>query len=244
MSHRKKGNDANDQALVKVVEDLDTKSQQILKVILPQKVVSLTSTLEKDSDFSLKPSEVRCKHDFSKTENQPNKKRKIEVESTIQTTSTAGTDNKIDHPVSSNQILMRIFGKIKLEIIEFIDYISTLKMWVHMHVPKIEDGNNFGVQVQEEVLSELTRCEDFTVQTLAISTKYYLFRAKVISKCIKYPDINDFMECVDQLDEKTYTELITSMRDLRNNYAIVYDFVQKNKDKVLCPRSSYTGTMF
>jgi hypothetical protein len=51
-----------------------------------------------------------------------------------------------------------------------------------MHVPKIEDGNNFGVAVQEEVLSELGRCEDFTVTSLAISTKYFLTRAKVVSK--------------------------------------------------------------
>lgn len=51
-----------------------------------------------------------------------------------------------------------------------------------MHVPKIEDGNNFGVAVQEEVLSELGRCEDFNVQSLAISTKYYLTRAKILAK--------------------------------------------------------------
>jgi hypothetical protein len=49
---------------------------------------------------------------------------------------------------------------------------------------------------------------------------------------------------VHQLDEKTYIEALTAMKDLRNNYAIVFDFVQKNKDKILCPRNSYTGTMF
>lgn len=51
-----------------------------------------------------------------------------------------------------------------------------------MHVPKIEDGNNFGVAVQEEVLQELGRCEDFTVQSLAITTKYFLNRAKFVAK--------------------------------------------------------------
>jgi len=98
-----------------------------------------------------------------------------------------------------------------------------------MHVPKIEDGNNFGVAVQEEVLAELGRCEDFTVQSVAVSTKYYMTRGKLVSKFLKYPGLKDFQECIHELDEKTYYEIVSILRDLRNNYAIVYDFVQKKQ---------------
>jgi hypothetical protein len=62
-----------------------------------------------------------------------------------------------------------------------------------MHVPKIEDGNNFGVAVQEEVLSELGRCEDFNVQSLSISTKYYLTRAKILAKVSSIESILSFL---------------------------------------------------
>jgi len=172
------------------------------------------------------------------------KKRKLELNTSVTISEGEPPLKKHENQVDCNPILVSTLNKVKLEIIEFIDSITTLKIWVHMHVPKIEDGNNFGVAVQEEVLQELGRCEDFTVQSLAITTKYFLTRAKIVAKCLKYPGIQDFEETVHQLDEKTYIELLTIMRDLRNNYAIVYDFVQKNKDKILCPRSSYTGSMF
>jgi hypothetical protein len=259
MSKKKSQVVVEDVALVKIIEDLDVRSQHILKVVLPQKTVALTTVLEEDKEFRFKPIQVRCEIDYQKNHNngmtvemngekdanEKSKKRKLELNNnSIQITEGEPPLKKLETQVDSNPILVSTLNKVKLEIIEFIDSITTLKIWVHMHVPKIEDGNNFGVAVQEEVLQELGRCEDFTVQSLAITTKYFLTRAKIVAKCLKYPGIQDFEETVHQLDEKTYIELLTIMRDLRNNYAIVYDFVQKNKDKILCPRSSYTGSMF
>jgi len=263
---KKKSQVLEDVALVKIIEDLDVRSQNILKSVLPQKTVTLTTVLEEDKDFLYRPIQVRCEIEYQKNHshhnnntnsmivengenkeekegNEKSKKRKLELNNSSVTISLEG-EKKHNNQVNSNPIIVSTLNKVKLEIIEFIDSITTLKIWVHMHVPKIEDGNNFGVAVQEEVLQELGRCEDFTVQSLAITTKYFLSRAKIVAKCLKYPGIQDFEESVHQLDEKTYIELLTIMRDLRNNYAIVYDFVQKNKDKILCPRSSYTGSMF
>jgi len=255
---KKKSQVQEDVALVKIIEDLDVRSQNILKSVLPQKTVTLTTLLEDDQDFLYKPIQVRCEIDYQKNHindmniemneekegNEKSKKRKLELNASVTITEGEPPLKKHENQVDCNPILVSTLNKVKLEIIEFIDSITTLKIWVHMHVPKIEDGNNFGVAVQEEVLQELGRCEDFTVQSLAITTKYFLTRAKIVAKCLKYPGIQDFEETVHQLDEKTYIELLTIMRDLRNNYAIVYDFVQKNKDKILCPRSSYTGSMF
>jgi hypothetical protein len=254
---KKKSQVQEDVALVKIIEDLDVRSQNILKSVLPQKTVTLSTILEDDKDFLYKPIQVRCEIDYQKNHNGMNieingekegneksKKRKLELNASVTISEGEPPLKKHENQVDCNPILVSTLNKVKLEIIEFIDSITTLKIWVHMHVPKIEDGNNFGVAVQEEVLQELGRCEDFTVQSLAITTKYFLTRAKIVAKCLKYPGIQDFEETVHQLDEKTYIELLTIMRDLRNNYAIVYDFVQKNKDKILCPRSSYTGSMF
>jgi len=243
--NKKKGADLNDHALVKLIQELDERSQHILNVILPQKCFSLTTILETDKQLLMEPEQVRSELGIQKNENGEKeintKKRKLEQHCAPLE---EHPSKKQEFQVESNTILVQALIKVKLEIVEFIDYITTLKLWVHLHVPKIEDGNNFGVQVQEEVLAELGRCEDFTVQSLSLSTKYFITRAKVIAKCFKHPGIKDFEECVHQLDEKTYIELITILRDLRNNYAIVYDFVQKNKDKILCPRNSYSGAMF
>lgn len=34
-----------------------------------------------------------------------------------------------------------------------------VRLWIQFNVPKIEDGNNFGVGIQEEVLSETSGVE-------------------------------------------------------------------------------------
>ena len=48
---------------------------------------------------------------------------------------------------------------------EAMEILSTMKMWIQLNIPRIEDGNNFRVGVQEECITELSRVEDacFTV---------------------------------------------------------------------------------
>jgi len=38
-------------------------------------------------------------------------------------------------------------------------FILQLKMWISFLIPKIEDGNNFGVSIQEDTLSEIQSVE-------------------------------------------------------------------------------------
>ena len=63
--------------------------------------------------------------------------------------------------------------------------INTVKIWIQLNIPRIEDGNNFGVSIQEETVNELGRAEDVGFNGLEAMTKYFLSRAKVVSKvCI------------------------------------------------------------
>jgi len=55
-------------------------------------------------------------------------------------------------------------------------------MWVSLLIPKIEDGNNFGVSVQEETIAAISDVEITTGKTLVQISLYNLFRAKLISK--------------------------------------------------------------
>merc|ERR1711942_489674 len=44
---------------------------------------------------------------------------------------------------------------VKPELINLGINCQILRDWIHLHIPKHEDGNNFGVEVQEEALQEL-----------------------------------------------------------------------------------------
>jgi proteasome activator subunit 3 (PA28 gamma) len=107
-----------------------------------------------------------------------------------------------------------------------------------LNIPRIEDGNNFGVSIQEETVSELGRSEDAGFAVLETMTKYFVTRAKLVSRVVKYPDIEDYRQSVIELDEKEYINLRLCCLDLRNNYAILYDMISKNLEKIKTPRSS------
>merc|ERR1712226_286721 len=63
------------------------------------------------------------------------------------------------NPYIPNTMILSNFKKMLSKIQEFVEELQEVKMWITLNVPKIEDGNNFGVSIQEEVLSELKGSE-------------------------------------------------------------------------------------
>ena len=72
------------------------------------------------------------------------------------------------------------------------------QVWIQLNIPRIEGGDNFGVEIQvrfefldklqlltifqEETVGELGRAEDNAFSLLEQMTKYYVSRAKLVSK--------------------------------------------------------------
>jgi len=59
-------------------------------------------------------------------------------------------------------------------------------------IPKIEDGNNFGVSIQEDTLAELRTVESEALAYYDQAARYHVTRAKLISKVAKFPHIEDY----------------------------------------------------
>jgi len=167
----------------------------------------------------------------------PAKKRRIDTQ-----TSVSEVDGSDIFPV--NQVVKEFLSVLKREFLECIDMFNTVKMWIQLNIPRIEDGNNFGVGIQEEAIAELTRAEDHCYACLENVAKYHVARAKLISKILKYPLIDDYPQSVYEIDMKQYADNRLSSIDLRNNLAIVYDLITKNLDKIVKPRTSHMLEMF
>ena len=103
----------------------------------------------------------------------------------------------------SNPRILRMMRVLKVEYTDALDIAATLKMWIQLNVPRIEDGNNFGVDVQNECINELSQLEDKCCGLLETTTKYFSGRAKLLSKCIKYPDIEDYRKSIEEVDHST-----------------------------------------
>lgn len=92
--------------------------------------------------------------------------------------------------------------------------------------------------MQEEIVGELSRAEDSCFQLLDSIHKYYMSRAKLVSKVLKYPGLADYERGVLELDVKQYTMLRFTCMDIRNTYAVLNDLIAKNLEKINKPRDS------
>lgn len=63
-------------------------------------------------------------------------------------------------------------------------------------IPKIEDGNNFGVSIQEDTLAEVQSVESEAAAFFDQISRYFISRAKIVSKVAKYPHIDDYRRAV------------------------------------------------
>ncbi|XP_075237346.1 proteasome activator complex subunit 3-like [Lycorma delicatula] len=146
--------------------------------------------------------------------------------------------------VPSNKCLTDLIQIVKPQIKNLIEDSNLLKMWISFMIPKIEDGNNFGVSVQEDTLAEVQSVESEAAAFFEQITRYYASRAKVVSKVAKYPHIQDYRRAVRELDEKQYVSIWLVLCEVRNRYSTLHDIITKNLEKLKKPRSSNTESLY
>ncbi|XP_056110121.1 proteasome activator complex subunit 1 [Rhinichthys klamathensis goyatoka] len=144
-------------------------------------------------------------------------------------------------PIACNETVEKLFKLIKPEIQILKECLNTVSMWIQLQVPRIEDGNNFGVSVQEKVFELLTntrtKIEGFQTQI----SKYYSERGDAVAKASKQPHVGDFRQLVHELDQHQYCEFRIVALEIRNTYAMLYDVIIKNFDKIKKPRGDLSS---
>ncbi|KAI0803214.1 proteasome activator pa28 REG alpha/beta subunit [Irpex lacteus] len=143
----------------------------------------------------------------------------------------------LNHTVA-NKHLATVHGLIKKECEELAEAIDKVKLWINLSMPKIEDGDNFGVQIQEEVLSELHRSQESAYNLRDSARQSHLNRAKLCSKLIKYPHVEDYTLALKEHDQRQLYIARQNLFDIRNVYAILTDILHKNINKIRAPKGN------
>lgn len=138
----------------------------------------------------------------------------------------------------SNKNVAEIVEIFKPSISQLVRDNRSIRMWITLSTPKIEDGNNFGVSVQKIVLSLLQQVESAAVIYYDKVNSYYESRGKLVAKAVKYPFIEDYRIAVEELDEKQYTEITICIYEIYFCYTLLYDVIVKNFESIKNPRSS------
>ncbi|KAJ3750653.1 proteasome activator pa28 REG alpha/beta subunit [Lentinula detonsa] len=151
---------------------------------------------------------------------------------------------RLSNIVLENKHVKRLHSIIKKECEELVASIDKVRLWVTLAIPKIEDGDNFGVGVQEEILNELHRAQDCVYNLRDSPRQHHLARAKICSKLIKYPYVEDYTSALIEHDEKQIFNARHYLLDIRDLYAALTDITQKNIIKIRTPRSNNNSGLY
>ncbi|KAH8835872.1 proteasome activator pa28, REG alpha/beta subunit [Flagelloscypha sp. PMI_526] len=140
--------------------------------------------------------------------------------------------------VKHNHRVVELQAKVKQEAEEMARTVDLIKLWITLAMPKIEDGDNFGVQIQEEILTELQRAQETLWNLRDTGRAYHGTRSKICSKLIKYPNVEDYTDQLKEHDGRSAFHASQNIHDIRNLYAILTDLIHKNIAKIRAPKAN------
>ncbi|KAK7463891.1 hypothetical protein VKT23_007227 [Stygiomarasmius scandens] len=233
-------------------KEVASAAEETIFTIFPAKILELqkliSSTNDPDSPFNPTRSaetDTTVYPPPSSVE-PPSKKRKISGDA-IDSADVSNNDSsnaRLQNLVMANKRVKTVHEVIKQHCQDLAFSIDKVKLWLTINMPKIEDGDNFGVQVQEEVLGELHRAQESAYNLRDSARQDYLARAKICSKLIKYPFIQDYTLALQEHDEKQLYFAAQRLRDIRNLYAAIMDITQKNIIKLRAPKGNNSSGLY
>uniref|UniRef100_A0A8C3BTC8 Proteasome activator PA28 C-terminal domain-containing protein n=1 Tax=Cairina moschata TaxID=8855 RepID=A0A8C3BTC8_CAIMO len=147
-------------------------------------------------------------------------------------------------PIPSHPALLALLERWRPLLAEARNHVAQVALWLQLQVPRIEDGDNFGVAVQEKVLELLTASRTQLEGLQGRLPKYLSERGDAVSKAAKNPHVLDYRALVHALDAAELGATRLALAELRDLYAVLLDVLQKNMEKLRKPRGEPKAMIF
>jgi len=238
-------------------EQMKKDAEDLLMNKFPDRIIELENLLRSPT-FNIKlgdthselniprPDPTKYEENNGSGDHQSTKRRRVQDGSSSEFVQVEGTQVLLlpNGTVGLNQIIVDTCGIVKPLILLLIEDCNLLKMWIQFLIPKVEDGNNFGVGIQEDCLAEVRQVEGEAAAFLDQQSRYFVSRGKLVAKVAKYPHVEDFRRSIDEVDEKQFITFRLTVQELRNHYYSIHDLIMKNLEKIKRPRTSNADNMY
>uniref|UniRef100_G3UM77 Proteasome activator complex subunit 2 n=1 Tax=Loxodonta africana TaxID=9785 RepID=G3UM77_LOXAF len=119
-----------------------------------------------------------------------------------------------------NEKVLALLALVKPEVWTLKEKCSLMMTWIQHLIPKIEDGNDFGVAIQKKVLVNAVKTKVEGFQT--IISKSYSEHRDAVATISKEAHVIDYQASVQEQDGEAYGELRDMVLDLRTFYPELY----------------------
>ncbi|KAE8633426.1 hypothetical protein XENTR_v10001877 [Xenopus tropicalis] len=146
--------------------------------------------------------------------------------------------------LKENEKLQNVLNTVQPEIRRLREGCALIITWIHHLIPKIEDGNDFGVSVQEKLVERVTAVKTKVETTQTNISKYFSERGDVVAKASKETHVMDYRALVHEKDEITFVDLKIAFTEVRNFYVEIFDIILKNFEKITNPKGDEKSSMY
>lgn len=222
-------------------QSLYHQTEDLFSNIIPSKIVQLDSLLKEDALSITDLSSLKAPLDIPIPDPPAPEEEEMETDKKDE-------KKKKKAPkcgfIEGNVQIMELLDRVKPEILALRETCIIVACWIQHLIPKIEDGNDFGVAIQEKILERIaavkTKVDGFQTNI----NKYFLERGDAVGKASKETHVMDYRSLVNEKDEAIYSEMRVILLDVRGFYAELYDIISKNEEKVTNPKGEEKPSMY
>ncbi|XP_072307362.1 proteasome activator complex subunit 2 [Eucyclogobius newberryi] len=221
-------------------QQLNNEIDNLFCSVIPQKIVKLDALLR--DDVFTDTTSLRAPLDIP-IPDPPTEEEEMETDKPDGESKKKKTPPKCGFIVS-NERLMKILELLKPEIFSFRENVANVTCWINHLIPKIEDGNDFGVAIQEKILERIAAVQKKMDELLPNINKYLSERGDAVAKASKETHVMNYRSLVHEKDLDMFQESRVILLDVRGLYTELYDVINKNLDKVTNPKGEEKSSMY
>uniref|UniRef100_A0A1D5QTZ7 Proteasome activator complex subunit 2 n=1 Tax=Macaca mulatta TaxID=9544 RepID=A0A1D5QTZ7_MACMU len=231
-------------------QNLFQEAEEFLYRFLPQKIIYLNQLLQEDSLNVADLTSLRAPLDIPIPDPPP---KDDEMETDKQEKKEGKRDKRLDEKepefpkcgfLPGNEKVLSLLALVKPEVWTLKEKCILVITWIQHLIPKIEDGNDFGVAIQEKVLERVNAVKTKVEAFQTTISKYFSERGDAVAKASKETHVMDYRALVHERDEAAYGELRAMVLDLRAFYAELYHIISSNLEKIVNPKGEEKPSMY
>uniref|UniRef100_A0A8B9XR66 Proteasome activator complex subunit 2 n=1 Tax=Bos mutus grunniens TaxID=30521 RepID=A0A8B9XR66_BOSMU len=232
-------------------QNLFQEAEEFLYRFLPQKIIYLNQLLQEDSFNVTDLNSLRAPLDIPIPDPPP---KDDEMETDKQEKKEGKRKRKGLNPLfltvpkcgflPGNEKVLALLALVKPEVWTLKEKCILVITWIQHLIPKIEDGNDFGVAIQEKVLERVNAVKTKVEAFQTTISKYFSERGDAVAKASKETHVMDYRALVHERDEAVYGDLRAMVLDLRAFYAELYHIISSNLEKIVNPKGEEKPSMY